>query len=79
MDAMSLAQLKRQAVWYAEELRRLEHELEVSGLALENDKKKVEELRKKVIDSKRKNETFNQEIVRAQEEVRKAQFKASRS
>ena len=79
MDAMGLAQLKRQAVWHAEELRRLEHELEVTGLALENDKKKVDELRKRVVDSKRKKDTSDQEIMRAQEEVRKQQFKASRS
>ena len=78
MDAMGLAQLKRQAVWHAEELRRLEHEMETAQLSLENDKKKVEEMKKKVIDAKRKKETFDQEILRAQDEVRKQFFKNSR-
>ncbi len=71
MDAMGLAQLRRQAMWHAQELHHAEHDLQASELALENDKKKVEELRKKVTDMKRKLETFNQDVAKAQETVRK--------
>jgi predicted RNase H-like nuclease (RuvC/YqgF family) len=71
MDAMGLAQLRRQTQWHAEELRHSQHELQTAELALENDKKKVEELKKKCADSKRKLEVFNQDVVHAQEEVRK--------
>jgi len=71
MDAMGLAQLRRQAEWHAQELRHAQREFEVAQLALENDKKKVEELKKKVAEGKRKLDTFNQDVARAQEEVRK--------
>jgi anti-sigma28 factor (negative regulator of flagellin synthesis) len=71
MDAMGLAQMRRQAQWHAEELRHSERDLQTAELALENDKKKVEELKKKVAESKRKLEVFNQDVARAQEEVRK--------
>jgi peptidoglycan hydrolase CwlO-like protein len=71
MDAMGLAQLRRQTQWHAEELRHTERDLGSAELALENDKKKVEELKKKVADSKRKLDVFNQDVARAQEEIRK--------
>ena len=71
MDAMGLAQLRRQAEWHAQELHHSQRELETAELALENDKKKVEELKKKLAEAKRKLETFNQDVARAQEEVRK--------
>ena len=71
MDAMGLAQLKRQAEWHAQELRHSQHDLQTAELALEADKKKVEELRKKVAESKRKLDTFHQDVARGEEEVRK--------
>jgi predicted nucleic acid-binding Zn-ribbon protein len=71
MDAMQLAQLRRQTQWHAEELRHAQHEYETAELALENDKKKVEDLKKKVAEKKRTLEVFNQDVMRAQEEVRK--------
>ena len=78
MDAMALAQLKRQEAWQAEELRHTEHDLQVAELALEGDKKKVEELHKKVTEGKRRHDGFVQEVARAQEEVRKAQAQIQR-
>lgn len=71
MDDMALAQLKRQAVWFATELHHAEHELQATELALENDKKKVEELRKKVIESKRRLEVCNQDVIHAVDANRK--------
>ena len=68
---MQLAQLKRQAAWHAQELHHSERDLQTAELALEGDKKKVEELRKKFAENKRKLEVFNQDVMRAQEEVRK--------
>ena len=78
MDAMALAQLKRQEAWQAEELRHTQHDLQVAELALEGDKKKVEELHKKVTEGKRRHDTFAQEVMRAQEELRKAQAQGNR-
>ncbi len=71
MDAMALAQLKRQAEWHAQEERHTAQELQSAELALEGDKKKIEALRKKLAESKRKTESFNQEVMHAQEEMRK--------
>lgn len=71
MDDMALAQLKRQAVWFATELRHTEQEMHAAELALENDKKKVEELKKKVTESKRRLEVCNADVVRAVDENRK--------
>jgi len=76
MDAMALAQLKRQEAWQAEELRHTQHDLQVAEL--EGDKKKVEELHKKVTEGKRRHDTFAQEVMRAQEELRKAQAQGNR-
>ena len=52
MDAMALAQLKRQAEWYAEQVRHSERDLQSAELALEGEKKKVELFRKKLWDEK---------------------------
>lgn len=71
MDPMALAQLKRQAEWYGEQVRHSERDLQTAELALENDKKKVEELRKKLAENKHKLEVYKQDVVRAEAEVRK--------
>jgi predicted nucleic acid-binding Zn-ribbon protein len=71
MDAMALAQLKRQLAWHAEETHHINRDLQSAELALENAKKKVEELKKKLIDSKRKLEQFNHDITTAEEEARR--------
>ena len=71
MDAMALAQLKRQAEWYAQEVRHSERDLQAAELAFEGAKKKVEELRKKHLENKRKLDVYNQDILRAQEESRR--------
>jgi len=47
MDAMQIAQLRRQLAWHEEELRHTERDYHAAELAQENDKKKVEELKKK--------------------------------
>jgi hypothetical protein len=71
MDAMSLAQLKRQLAWHAEETHHIERDLERSKLALENEKKLVAELTKKLADSKRKLEQYSRDIATGEEEVRR--------
>jgi len=71
MDAMALAQLKRQAEWYAEQVRHSERDFQTAQLALENTKKKVEEAKKKLAENRRKLETYKQDVARAEGEVRK--------
>ncbi|MFA7309336.1 MAG: hypothetical protein WC050_00330 [Candidatus Paceibacterota bacterium] len=71
MDPMQLAQLKRQAEWYAQEVRHSDRDLQAAELAFEGAKKKVEELRKKHLENKRKLDVFTQDILRAQEETRR--------
>ena len=71
MDDMALAQLKRQAVWFAQEVRHTEQEYQATELALETYKRKVEDLRKKLTESKRRLDILNQDIVRATDENRK--------
>jgi hypothetical protein len=71
MDAMALAQLKRQLAWHAEETHHIDRDLQSAKLALEGDKRKVEDLTKKLADSKRKLEQFNHDISVADEEARR--------
>jgi peptidoglycan hydrolase CwlO-like protein len=71
MDAMSLAQMKRQLAWHAEETHHIDRDLQSAKLALEGAKKKVDELTKKLADSKRKLEQFNHDITVADEEIRR--------
>ena len=71
MDAMSLAQLKRQLAWHAEETHHLDLDLQKAKLALEGAKKSVAELTKKLTDSKRKLEQYNHDIAAADEEMRR--------
>ncbi len=71
MDPMALAQLKRQAEWYAEQVRHSDRDLQAAELALEGAKKKVEELRKKHAENKRKLDVYRQDVVRAEADVRK--------
>ena len=71
MDAMALAQLKRQLAWHEEETRHIDRDLQSAKLALEGAKKKVEELTKKLTDSKRKLEQYNHDIAVADEEARR--------
>jgi septal ring factor EnvC (AmiA/AmiB activator) len=74
MDAMQLAQMRRTLEWQAQETRHVQHDLQTAELALEGEKKKVEELRKKLVDSKRKLDQMNQDVARADQEVRKKMF-----
>lgn len=71
MDAMALAQLKRQAAWYAEQLQHSEREFQAAELALETAKKHVEMLKKKVAENKQRLDVYKQDVIRAEEEVRK--------
>lgn len=71
MDAMGLAQLKRQAEWHAEQVRHSEREFTTAELALENAKKNVEQLKKKLAENKHKLQVFREDVVRAEAEVRK--------
>ena len=71
MDAMALAQLKRQAEWYAEQVRHTERDLQSAELALEGEKRKVEMFRKKLAENKQKMDVYKQDVARGEEEVRK--------
>jgi hypothetical protein len=74
MDAMSLAQMKRQMSWQVDETKKTEHELHATELLLETTKKKVEELRKKFVDDKRKVDQYTRETQAAEEQLRKETF-----
>ena len=71
MDAMGLASLKRQAEWYAEQVRHSERDFQSAELVLENAKKTVEQLKKKVAENKQKLEVYKQDVIRAEDEVRR--------
>ncbi len=71
MDAMALAQLKRQAEWYGEQVRHSDRDLQAAELAFAGAKKNVEELRKKHAENKRKLDVYKQDVARGEEEVRK--------
>jgi len=71
MDAMGLAQLKRQAEWYAEQVRHSERDFQSAELAVENAKKRAEDLKKLVAQNKQKLEVYKQDVVRAEDEVRR--------
>ncbi len=71
MDSMGLAQLKRQAEWYAEQGRHSEREFQAAELAVETAKKNAEQLKKRVAENKQKLEVYKQDVIRAEEEVRK--------
>ncbi len=78
MDAMSLAQMKRQMASQVEETKKNEHELHVAELLLETTKKNVEALRKKFTDNKRKVDQYVRETQAAEEQLRKDTFKQQR-
>ena len=78
MDAMGLAQLKRQMEWYAEAIRHSERDLQSAELALEGEKHKVEELRKKLKENKQRHETFKVDVAKGEEEVRRKTFQQHR-
>jgi predicted nucleic acid-binding Zn-ribbon protein len=78
MDAMSLAQMKRQMAWQVEETKKNEHELHVAELLLETTKKNVETLRKNLVDNKRKVDQYTREIQTADEQLRKQTFQQNR-
>ncbi|HEV3245135.1 MAG TPA: hypothetical protein VG102_02165 [Candidatus Paceibacterota bacterium] len=78
IDPSSLAQMKRQLAWQVEETKKIEHELHTTELALEGDKKKSEELRKKLIENKRKIEQYKLETQQAEEQLRKQTFQQQR-
>ena len=71
MDPMQLAQLKRQTEWHAEQVRHAERDFTTAELALENAKKNVELLKKKLAENKQKLEVFKQDVIRGEAEVRK--------
>ena len=71
MDPMQLAQLKRQAEWYAEQVRNSERDFQTAELALENAKKKVDETKKKLAENKQKLNVFREDVARGEAEVRK--------
>lgn len=72
MDAMALAQLKRQMAWQAEQVKHGEIDLHTAELALESEKKKVEELKKKIIMDTRRLDQLKIEVTRAEEQLRKS-------
>ena len=63
--------MKRQAEWHAEQVRHTEREFTTAELALENAKKNVELLKKKLAENKQKLEVFKQDVIRGEAEVRK--------
>ncbi len=71
MDPMQLAQLKRQAEWYAEQVRHSEREFQTAELALENAKKTVEQLKKRVAENKQKLQVYKGDVARGEDDVRK--------
>jgi len=71
MDSMQLAQLKRQAEWYAEQVHHSERDFQTAELALENAKKKVDETKKKLAENKQKLNVFREDVARGEAEVRK--------
>lgn len=71
MDAMAIAQLRRQVAWHEEEVRHLDRDLQSAELALEGDKKKVEDLRKKLAEKKRKLDVYKQDVLKADEALRR--------
>lgn len=78
MDAMAIAQMKRQMSVQEEELRHNSHDLQVAELTLEANKKKVEELHKKVTENKRKLDLFKVDIAKAEEVSRHEAMEARR-
>ena len=68
---MQLAQMKRTTAWHADEVHRIERNLQSAELALENAKKNVDDIKKKLIESKRTLERHNQDVVKGEEEVRR--------
>ncbi len=78
MDAMAIAQLKRQMAWHAEEVTHLERDVQSAELALEAGKKKVDELKKKLVISKRSLDQFKIDVMKAEEELRRKASDARR-
>lgn len=78
MDAMAIAQLKRQMAWHAEEVNHLERDMQSAELALEAGKKKVDELKKKLVISKRSLDQFKIDVMKAEEELRRKASDARR-
>ena len=71
MDAMGLASLKRQAEWYAEQVRHSERDFQSAELAVETAKKHMEELKKVLAQNKQKLGVYKQDVIRAEDEVRR--------
>jgi hypothetical protein len=78
MDAMAIAQMKRQMFVQEEELRHNSHDLQVAELALEANKKKVDELHKKVTENKRKLDLFKVDLAKAEDASRRAAMEERR-
>ena len=78
MDAMAIAQMKRQVAWHEEELHHTDRDLQSAELALEGNKKKVEELRKKKTELKRKLDLYKQDVLKAEEASRHAAMEERR-
>ncbi len=75
---MQLAQMKRTLEWQIQETRHVDRDLQSAELALEGAKKKVEELRKKLVESKRKNDQMSHDVAQAEKEVREKAYKDRR-
>jgi len=71
MDVMQLAQMKRQVAWHTQEVKHQEIEYHTAELALEAAKKKVEDLKKKVVEGKHMLEMREREVARVVEEDRR--------
>lgn len=72
MDAMQLAQLKRQISWHEQELKRHEMDLHTAELALEGAKKNVEELKKRLVESKHGLDLRRQELTHVEAQNKRA-------
>lgn len=71
MDAMAIAQMRRQVAWQAEQVKHCELELHTAELALEGAKKKTEELKKKLVLDTRRLDQLKTDVTRAEEQARK--------
>ena len=78
MDAMAIAQMKRQVAWHEEELHHVDRDLQSAELAVVGNKKKVEELRRKKMELKRKLDLYKQDIVKAEESSRRTAMEERR-
>ncbi|MBI5004239.1 hypothetical protein HZC00_04050 [Candidatus Kaiserbacteria bacterium] len=75
MDPMQLAQMKRQVAWHTQEVKHQEMEYHTAELALEAAKKKVEDLKKKLVEGKHMLEMREREVTRVMDEEKRNKAK----